>query len=201
MNDQTLWNDWGDGDRTEGTPESKTPSLGGDWGDGERTPATNQQSTRQDAKAFPLGADWGERKPATVEVATPEGENNPIGYLGEIPESFSDEDVAIVGTFFSGLEGKVAPEVGQELLQRYDAFVEAADEQEAAGDKAACKEAVASLRKTWGDDYETNIACLNASLAGQPFRDDFLSARFPDGKALFNDPAFARWLFDLTDTA
>lgn len=200
MNDNNLWNDWGNGERTEGAaPKSQATALGNDWGDGERTPGVTQQSTRQDTKAFPLGGDWGDGEHKPVEQATPEATSDPIGYLGEIPDSFSEQDVAIVGTFFSGLEGKVTPDVGQELLSRYDAFVQAADEQEAAGDKAARDVAVASLRREWGEDYDTNIAWLHDAMAGRSFKEDLLSARFPDGRAIFNDPSFVAWLIELTE--
>jgi hypothetical protein len=121
-------------------------------------------------------------------------------------------DVAVLIAFL-GIKGRsdpaivtmavvgIAPEVGQEILARYEAFAESVEEMEhsriKSQDEAARDEAVASLRREWGDEYDANLDRLKAAIVAQPFGDDLLDARGPDGRALFNNPAFVGWLLNL----
>jgi hypothetical protein len=126
-----------------------------------------------------------------------EGANDAIAYLGDLPDYFDDDDLKVTRTFFSGLDDKLSPEVGQELLNRYSAMVEAEEGKTSARDIAQRDLATAGLRKTWGAEYDANINHLKSAIKGQPFADDLLDARFPDGSAVFNDARFSQWLLKL----
>jgi hypothetical protein len=68
-------------------------------------------------------------------------------------------------------------------------------------DEAARDKAVLGLRNTWGAEYEANINQLKSAIRSQPFAEDLLDARFPDCRAVFNDPQFSQWLLKLVKGA
>lgn len=139
------------------------------------------------------GEDFGDDDYGDGESQEHGSANDAIAYLGDLPESFGDEDIEVVSHFFGGIEG-LSPDIGQAILSRYDDFVEETESKIVGQDEAHKDEAVASLRQAWGHEYESNIERLRTEVASQPFADDLLDARFPDGRAVFNDPRFVEWL-------
>jgi hypothetical protein len=56
---------------------------------------------------------------------------------------------------------------------------------------------LAELRRSWGDNFENNLAELKMDVQILPFYDEIKDARLPDGRALFNDANFVQWLHRL----
>jgi hypothetical protein len=137
-------------------------------------------------------ADWRQANgvpaaPADYQVALGEGmvlsdadqrildEIYPVAHSHNIPASAIDK---MVGTFLTARQRET-----EEIADRDNMDKSGTDRQ---------------LRETWGGDYLTNINAVRGmvELLPESTRENFMSARMADGRAIFNDPAFVMVMSD-----
>ncbi len=185
-NDGKMWSDWGseksDALSKYGDQRRKT-SDDGLWNDWEPKPdpfATH----RQKADQLPSGAD--------------DQVGDPLAFLGMgASEILSEEDRPIIGQLFEGMEKEIKPATGRELVQRIADITKSEQALLQKGDAMDYNKTITELRRSWGADFETNLAELKMDVQVLPFYDDIKDARLPDGRALFNDHNFVQWLHRL----
>src|SRR3990167_1077694 len=113
--------------------------------------------------------------------------------VGEEDKPFIDDFMKIAH------ESNLHPKQVKAAVEWYYDNLEKVSEQQSANDNAHKQEAEDSLRSEWGNDYRRNINLVHGLLDTGPegLKDRILSARMPDGKALFNDAETLKWMTDL----
>ena len=102
-----------------------------------------------------------------------------------------DDDQAILDEVFKvGHDANVSNEVMSNLVSTFLAGREALADVSQQQDGIQQQQATSALKEAWGSDYQTNINMVTGFVNGLPesVREDFMNARLPDGRALFNSP-------------
>jgi len=138
-------------------------------------------------------ADWREANdvPATATDYTydlPEGV-----IMGDTDKGIVDQ-IAEIGHGFNVSNAAMNAMVTQFLASR-DAEIEA----QQSDDGVHAMQTTNQLKAAWGQDYETNINIIQGFTNQLPetIRDDFMSARLADGRAVFNSPEMMVFFADV----
>lgn len=111
-----------------------------------------------------------------------------------------DADKPIVGEFTkTAHEANMHPDQVKKTLGWYFKERERQMQERHEADENHRRETEDALRSEWGNEYRGNINTITALLDSAPegFKENFISARLADGKALFNDPKALRWMIDI----
>lgn len=102
-----------------------------------------------------------------------------------------DQDQAILDDIYRvGHEGNVPNSVMSGMVNSFLAAREAEIDSIQQDDGIHNQQTSQKLKEAWGQDYDTNINMVKGLFNGMPetMRDEFLGARMPDGRAVFNSP-------------
>lgn len=115
------------------------------------------------------------------------------GYQVTLDEGLviGDNDQAILDDVYAaGHEGNVPNSVMSNMVNTFLAGREAEIDSIQQDDGIHKQQTDAKLKEAWGQDHTTNINLIRGMFNGMPetMRDDFMGARMPDGRAVFNSP-------------
>tara|TARA_R110000851_G_scaffold9579_1_gene35539 strand:- start:9361 stop:10128 length:768 start_codon:yes stop_codon:yes gene_type:complete len=102
-----------------------------------------------------------------------------------------DQDQAILNDIYKmGHEGNVPNGVMSNMVNSFLAARESEIDSIQQDDGIHNQQTAAKLKEAWGQDFDTNINMVRGMFNGMPetMRDEFMGARMPDGRAVFNSP-------------
>ena len=136
------------------------------------------------------------------ELGIPDKKEGYYDGFGEL--TIGDADKPIMDDFLENvaLKENMNPATAKAFATWFQEFRTASNEIQAEEDKVQANETTELLRDEWGPDYRPNINTVAnfMSRAPEELRNKLESARFEDGKALFNDPHFIRWIHSVETT-
>jgi hypothetical protein len=124
-------------------------------------------------------------------------------YIGGLDSGLvlGEDDQAILGEVFNVAHGlnissKTVGALANAFLNARASVGVAATDQDGVDTQMAQQQ----LADAWGQDYQTNLNMVRGLTNKLPenIREDFLAARMPDGKAMFNSPEILIFLSDLS---
>ena len=124
------------------------------------------------------------------------------GYETTLPEGFvfGENDLEAVTQLKERLHSKNAsPEIIQEAVGLYAEVLQNQSTQLAEQDTNDRQSFEDTLRNEWGPDYQKNINIMKNYLQGQSeeVQNTILNSRTNEGKAIMNDPNFARFMTNM----
>lgn len=136
-------------------------------------------------------------KDATPEQITAYRKENGIpetaaGYFEKLPEGvkLDDADRAMLAPYTEIMhKHNLSPEAAGEFLAARAKVLDDLMGKQVENDKTLRVQVEDQLRKEWGPEYRSNVNNIHALFQGAPeeVREAIMSARGPDGRALFND--------------